>query len=333
MSPGATAGPDRRTDRASADPGQPATRGAGRFAPSPSGTLHLGNLRTALLAWLFARSTGRAFLVRMEDLDRVAAGAAAGQLRDLTALGIDHDGPVLQQSRRAPVYDAAMDRLTSAGLTYPCFCTRREIREAASAPQADGRPGEGRYPGTCRRLTADEVAVRTAQGRPSALRLRRRVDTLTFHDVLQGAFAGPVEDIVLRRNDGLAAYNLAVVVDDAAQGVDQVVRGDDLLPSTPAQVHLATLLGLPVPTYGHVPLALNPVGARLAKRDGAVTLPDLTGAGWTVPELLALIARSAGLTDAATVARAADLLAGFDPARLPREPWIVDPAELRRDAG
>ncbi len=307
--------------------------GAGRFAPSPSGTLHLGNLRTALLAWLFARSTRRAFLVRMEDLDRVAAGAAAGQLRDLATLGIDHDGAVVAQSERAPVYDAAVDRLVAAGLTYPCFCTRREIREAASAPQADGRPGEGRYPGTCRRLTAAEVAERIAAGRPSALRLRSQVDALTVHDEVCGDVTGPVEDIVLRRNDGLAAYNLAVVVDDAAQGVDQVVRADDLLPATPAQVHLATLLGLPVPAYAHVPLALNPAGARLAKRDGAVTLPELTAAGWTVPALLGLLARSAGLTDAATVERAADLLDDFDPARLRREPWVVDPAELLRPAG
>ena len=302
--------------------------GAGRFAPSPSGTLHLGNLRTALLAWLFARSTGRAFLVRMEDLDRVAAGAADGQLRDLADLGLDHDGPVVAQSARSPLYDDAVRRLVDAGLTYPCFCTRREIREAASAPQADGRPGEGRYPGTCRRLTPGEVAGRLAQGRPSALRLRSRVDTLTVSDTLRGAFTGPVEDIVLRRNDGLAAYNLAVVVDDAAQGVDQIVRGDDLLPATPAQVHLVTLLKLPVPTYAHVPLALNRAGARLAKRDGAVTLPDLRAAGWTTPELLGLIARSAGLTDATTVDRAADLLDGFDPARLPREPWVVDPTAL-----
>ena len=213
--------------------------GAGRFAPSPSGALHLGNLRTALLAWLFARSTGRAFHVRLEDLDRVAPGAAAGQLRDLAALGIDHDGPVVEQSRRGAGYDAAIARLTAAGLTYPCFCTRREIREAASAPQADGRPGEGRYLGTCRQLAAAQVRERQAAGRPTALRLRSHVATLTVADELCGAFTGPVEDIVLRRNDGVAAYNLAVVVDDAAQGVDQVVRGDDLLPATPAQVHLA----------------------------------------------------------------------------------------------
>ncbi len=300
--------------------------GAGRFAPSPSGPLHLGNLRTALLAWLFARSTGRAFLVRMEDLDRVAAGAAAGQLRDLAALGIDHDGPVLTQSRRATVYDEAIARLIADGLTYPCFCTRREIREAASAPQADGRPGEGRYPGTCRRLTPDQVALNVARSRPSAVRLRSQVASLTVRDLQLGPYTGPVEDIVLRRNDGLAAYNLAVVVDDAAQGVDQVVRGDDLLPSTPAQVHLATLLGLPIPSHAHVPLALNPAGARLAKRDGAVTLPELVDAGRSVPQVLALIARSAGLTDAEEVSRAAELLPTFDPSRLPRAPWTVDPA-------
>ncbi|MEO5832046.1 MAG: tRNA glutamyl-Q(34) synthetase GluQRS [Nakamurella sp.] len=295
--------------------------GAGRFAPSPSGPLHLGNLRTALLAWLFARSTGRAFLIRMEDLDRVAVGAAAGQLRDLAALGIDHDGPVLAQSRRSEVYDAAIGRLDAAGLTYRCFCTRREIREAASAPQEDGRPGEGRYPGTCRRLTAADVRDRLAAGRPPALRLRAQEPVLTIEDALVGSFTGPVEDIVLRRNDGLAAYHLAVVVDDAAQGIDQIVRGDDLLPATPAQAHLATLLDLGVPRYAHVPLARNPTGARLAKRDGAVTLPDLLDLGWSVPDVLTLLGESAGLTGST----AAEMLTGFDPARIPREPWIVDP--------
>lgn len=304
--------------------GPPRSAGAGRFAPSPSGLLHLGNLRTALLAWLFARSTGRAFLIRMEDLDRVAIGAADAQLRDLAALGIDHDGPVMVQSRRAAVYAAAIDRLDAAGVTYPCFCTRREIREAASAPQADGRPGEGRYPGTCRTLTAADVGDRLRSGRPAALRLRAQLPELTVVDELVGPYTGTVEDIVLRRNDGLAAYNLAVVVDDAAQGVDQIVRGDDLLPSTPAQVHLATLLGLPIPRYAHVPLALNPAGARLAKRDGAVTLPDLVALGWSVPQVMTLIARSVGLTGAT----AADLLPGFDPNRLPRQPWVVDPQAL-----
>ncbi len=302
--------------------------GAGRFAPSPSGALHLGNLRTALLAWLFARSTGRDFRLRMEDLDRATPGAAAGQCRDLAALGIDHDGAIVTQSARTDLYDAAIDRLIAAGLTYPCFCSRREIREAASAPQMTGGPTEGRYRGTCQHLAPTELADRLTRGRPFALRLRSRVAHLTVVDGLTGPFTGPVDDIVLRRNDGLAAYHLAVVVDDAAQGVDQVVRADDLLPATPAQVHLAGLLGLPVPRYVHVPLALNTSGVRLAKRDGAVTLPDLLDLGWTPPGVLRLLARSAGLDPAPSVTGAADLLAGFDPGMIIRAPWVLDPAEL-----
>ncbi len=301
---------------------------AGRFAPSPSGALHLGSLRTALLAWLFARSTGRRFLIRLEDLDRIAVGAADGQLRDLASLGIDHDGTVVRQSERIDHYSAAIEALSANGLTYECFCTRREIREASSAPQSDGRPSEGRYPGTCRNLTADQIAIRRSSRRPPALRLKAEVSTLSLVDLLVGRFVGPVEDIVLRRNDGLAAYNLAVVVDDAAQGIDQVVRGDDLLAVTPAQIHLGNLLGLPNPAYAHVPLALNPAGQRLAKRDGAVTLPDLAAAGWTPAQVLALIARSLGFTEPSVGVTVWTLLDRFDPAALPRDPWIVDPAAL-----
>lgn len=306
----------------------PTTPGAGRFAPSPSGDLHLGNLRTALLAWLFARSSGRGFLIRLEDLDRVAVGAAAGQLRDLAALGLEHDGAVVRQSERSERYDVLIDGLTAAGLTYECFCTRREIREAASAPQADGRPPEGRYPQTCRRLTTAEVGDLRAAGRPSALRLRAQVSRLTVPDVVHGSYSGAVEDIVLRRNDGLAAYNLAVVVDDAAQGVDHVVRGDDLLSVTPAQVHLGQLLGFPAPQYAHVPLALNNAGQRLAKRDGAVTLPALTARGWSPAGVLNLLATSAGLAEPGARVDLSSLVATFDPARIRREPWVVRPDEL-----
>ena len=302
-------------------PGGPAA-GAGRFAPSPSGALHLGNLRTALLAWLFARSTGREFLIRIEDLDRVAPGAAGGQLRDLAALGIDHDRAPVRQRDRTQRYADAIEQLVRRGLTYECFCTRREIREAALAPH--GAPLEGRYRGICRRLGAEQIAVRRAAGRPPALRLKSQVASLRVVDRQLGTYTGMVEDIVLRRNDGLAAYNLAVVVDDHAQGVDQVVRGDDLLPSTPAQVHLSELLEIPIPEYAHVPLALNPAGQRLAKRDGAVTLPDLIDRGWTPGGVLDLLAGSLGMTGGSP----AELLTDFRPAELPRTPWIVDPTAL-----
>jgi glutamyl-tRNA synthetase len=215
---------------------------AGRFAPSPSGELHVGNLRTAILAWLFARSTGRRFLLRVEDLDRARAGAEAVQLRDLAAIGLAWDGDVVRQTARGTLYTDAIARLTDAGLTYECFCTRREIQEAPSAPHAP----QGAYPGTCRNLDAAELEFKRST-RPAAIRLKSGATEYTVRDVLHGAFTGVVDDFVLRRNDGVTAYNLAVVVDDAAQGIDQVVRGDDLLPSTPRQAYLASLLEVPVP--------------------------------------------------------------------------------------
>ena len=286
---------------------------SGRFAPSPSGDLHVGNLRTALLAWLFARSTGRSFLMRVEDLDRVRPGAEEQQLDDLRALGIDWDGDIVRQSDRRALYDDAIDRLTDADRVYPCFCTRREILDAPSAPHTP----PGSYPGTCRDLTDDERARRSAE-RPAALRLRADVDTWTISDVLHGEFTGIVDDVVLRRNDGVPAYNLAVVVDDAAQDVDQVVRGDDLLTSASRQAYLATLLGHEPPTYAHVPLALNTDGQRLAKRDGAVTRTELEDRGIDV---LAMIVDSLGLAGRTPT----ELLDSFDPQRLPRDPWTVVP--------
>lgn len=310
-----------------------ADAGAGRFAPSPSGDLHLGNLRTALLAWLFARSSGRRFLVRMEDLDRVRPGAADRQLADLAAIGLDRDGPVVHQSDRTQLYDAAIATLVDRDLAYECFCTRREIREAASAPHPDPsfpqRIGaDGAYPGTCRSLTPAQVQQRRSAGRRSALRLRAAVANWTVHDEFAGPFTGAVDDLVLRRNDGVAAYNLAVVVDDAAQGIDQVVRGDDLLTSAPRQAYLAGLLGLPPVRYAHVPLVLNSRRQRLAKRDGAVTLADLAAAGRSAADVLALLAHSLELAGPGERPTPADLLPRFTPAALPREPWIVDPAAL-----
>ncbi|MGQ4598665.1 tRNA glutamyl-Q(34) synthetase GluQRS [Nocardia sp. R6R-6] len=290
--------------------------GAGRYAPSPSGDLHLGNLRTALLAWAFARSSGRRFVLRIDDLDRVRPGAEQRQLDDLAAVGVDWDGPVVRQSERRPLYEAAIERLTAAGLTYECFCTRREVQKAATAPHGP----MGAYPGTCRELTEPERIRLRAEGRPAALRLRATVTEFEVHDALHGCYRGPVDDVVLRRGDGVAAYNLAVVVDDAAQDVDQVVRGDDLLPSTPRQAYLATLLGLPVPHYAHVPLVLNPAGRRLAKRDGAVTLTDWRALGNTPGEVVSALAASLGYIATSS----SELLARFDPRRLPREPWILD---------
>lgn len=286
---------------------------AGRFAPSPSADLHIGNLRTAVLAWLFARSTGRQFLVRVEDLDdRARDDVARRQLDDLAAIGLTWDAPPEYQSAHGARYDAVVDELTGRGMTYQCHCSRRDILQAPRAPHAP----EGAYPGTCRDLTDAERAERATSGRPPAVRLRSDVTQFTVTDLLHGSYTGMVDDFVLRRGDGVPAYNLAVVVDDAVQGVDQVVRGDDLLSSSPRQAYLGALLGHPTPTYAHVPLVLNTDGKRLAKRDGAVTLAELG-----TSRALTLIAGSLGFS-ARTVA---DMLTEFDPTALPREPWIYQP--------
>ncbi|UQN29035.1 tRNA glutamyl-Q(34) synthetase GluQRS [Brachybacterium kimchii] len=304
---------------------------AGRYAPSPSGDLHLGNLRTAILAWVLARRSGRAFRLRVEDLDRVREGAEGRQLEDLGAIGLDWDGDVMHQSRRAEAYDAAIGRLADAGLVYECYCTRREILEAPSAPHAP----PGAYPGTCRDLgeSARErgrARMRELRREP-ALRLRAGVAEWAVHDMFAGEVTGTVDDLVLRRGDGVVAYNLAVVVDDAAQGVDQVVRADDLLSSAPRQAYLDHLLGgadlgaAPDPTapmeYAHVPLAVAPSGARLAKRDGAVTLRDRLERGEDVGDVVERIGASLGLEGCRS---ARDVLERWDPATLPREPWVVD---------
>lgn len=317
---------------------------AGRYAPSPSGDLHLGNLRTALLSWLFARSSGRNLLLRYEDLDagRTVPGSARRQRADLEALGITFDGEPLRQSRRREIYADAVARLRaqeataqkttaqenlpdqdsqddhSAGLVYECFCTRREIQEAARAPHAP----PGAYPGTCRDLSEDQRAQRR-QERPPALRLRvpRGRQSQSVQDVLLGRVGGLVDDMVLIRNDGTAAYNLAVVVDDHLSGVDQVVRGDDLASSAPRQAHLRGLLygaqARDEAEYAHVPLVLNQEGRRLAKRDGAVTLDQLKERGTAPDAVRDLLLESLGLPPGSLE----QALAVFDPDRLPREPW------------
>ena len=270
---------------------------AGRFAPTPTSPLHVGNLRTALGAWLAARSSGRAFRLRVDDLD--------------------HDGPIVYQSARTKAYEAALETVRPD--VYECFCSRREIALAAQAPHAsDGlRP----YPGTCRHLTPGERAA-LRRHRAPALRIRADGATVSFRDLVAGPVAGVVDDFVVRRGDGVFAYNFAVVVDDAFQGVDQVVRGDDLASSAVRQAWLARRLGVAVPQYAHLPLAVGPTG-RLAKRDGALSLARLLGEGWTIRRLVALLARSLGLAvgDEATPA---GLVEGFDWARLPRQPWLVD---------
>jgi glutamyl-tRNA synthetase len=295
---------------------------AGRFAPTPTSALHVGNLRTALAAYLAARSTGREFKLRVEDLDHArieAAGElAAGQLRDLAALGLVHDGPVVRQSDRAGAHEAALAALGDQ--VYECFCSRREIALAAQAPHAaDGlRP----YPGTCRDLSPSRRAE-LRRHRSPALRVRAGEAEVTVQDALAGEVTGVGDDFVVRRGDGVFAYNFAVVVDDGFQGVDQIVRGDDLLSSAPRQAWLARQLGLPVPEYGHVPLAVAGDGGRLAKRDGAISLERLLAGGWTVGRVVAWLARSLGL-DCPDDVDVAELVGLFDWANVPRDPWVVE---------
>jgi glutamyl-tRNA synthetase len=271
---------------------------------------------------------GWALPPRIEDLttsagDERAAEVANGQLSDLAVLGLDHDGDVVRQSERTDRYAAAIDRLEEAGLTYPCFCTRREIREAAVAPH--GPDVDGSYPGTCRRLDDAARRERAAEGRRPALRLRAGGAEVTVSDGLLGQRTAVVDDLVLRRADGVVAYNLAVVVDDADQGVDQVGRGDDLWDTTPRQVLLQRLLGLPTPAYLHVPLVLGPTGERLAKRDGAVTLADRLALGEDPSAVVGRLAWSAGLADEGERLTPAEVAHRFDVGRLVRAPWIIDP--------
>jgi len=316
--------------------------GAGRYAPSPSGDLHLGNLRTAVLAHAFARRSGREFLLRVDDLDpqRSRADVAERQLADLGSLGLRWDRAPEWQSRNYERYEAALADLTARGLTYECFCSRREILDAPRAPHAP----PGAYPGTCRFLTPDERERKRAELPPNkvpAIRVLAQpaeagegeayAVTHTVFDLVQGEFEGVVDDLVLRRGDGAWAYNLAVVVDDAAAGIDQVVRGADLLDSAPRQAWLAGLLGLPAVEYAHVPLAVAAGGERLAKRDGGHTLAELRERGIPVERVLEAFAESVGVSASASTSVEGILdaiTAELDPEVLSPggefgEPWIV----------
>ena len=263
--------------------------------------------------------------MRVEDIDtqRSSLESAQRQLGDLAALGLDWDGEVVYQSQRFPRYDEVITELAARGLVYECYCSRKDIQRASSAPHA----APGSYPGTCRDLTGEQREARRAelqeQGRVPALRLRASVTSWPGTDYYVGEYPGDVDDFILRRggnaNQGQDyAYNLAVVVDDADYGVDQVVRGDDLLSSAPRQAYLAELLGYQPPEFVHVPLVLNAEGQRLAKRDGAVTLREMLKTR-TVAEVIAAIADSLGLPG---VPALAELQKRFDPRTLPREPYV-----------
>jgi len=264
-------------------------------------------------------------LLRIEDLDagRVRPGIAEQQLEDLAALGISFDGEPVVQSQRLTAYQDAL--LSLAEVTYECFCSRREIAQAASAPHG----AVPRYPGTCRNLTEAERRTRRLTRQP-ALRLRAGGTRQAIHDLVHGDVTAEVDDVVLRRNDGVPAYNLAVVVDDAYSDIDQVVRGEDLLPAAATQAYLAELLGHRPPMYAHVPLAVNVEGRRLAKRDGAVTLSEFAAQGIAPSAILSVIAQSLELASPGERVTAHVLLERFDPNRLPCEPWVVLPQKLTR---
>jgi glutamyl-tRNA synthetase len=277
-------------------------------------------VRSALLGWLQARAAGGEFLLRIEDLDpdRSRAEAVAGLYEDLRWLGLDWDGEVLEQSARGEVYAEALRKLEAAGRVYPCWCSRAEIARAASAPHA-GEEGP-RYPGTCAN------GAEPKPGRTPALRFRARAGETGFVDAVLGPqsqdVAAVVGDFVVRRADGVASYQLAVVVDDAAQGVTDVLRGDDLLASTPRQLQLYEALGLPAPRFAHVPLLLGADGKRLAKREGGLTLAALREAGRTAEEVVGLLAKWSGLSDG-TPATARSLVQDFSLQRIRREPTVV----------
>lgn len=322
-----------------------------RLAPSPTGALHLGNARTFLVNWLMARQNGWRILLRIEDLDgpRIKRHADEQLIDDLRWLGIDWDeGPVYQSTRR-PAYDAAVEQLLAAGLAYPCVCSRREVDLAASAPHAED--GAAVYPGTCRGRFATVAQALAATGRMPAIRFRVDTPELSFDDGFAAADrwgasselpplggshrhtcrpASQLGDFVMRKSDGTAAYQLAVVVDDAAAGVTDIVRGDDLLDSTPRQIMLYRALGLAdrIPRYWHLPLVIGEDGRRLAKRHGDTRLATYRQARVTASEILTLLARWSGMSSPAPIHSAADLVGRFDLARLPHSPIVFAPADL-----
>jgi glutamyl-tRNA synthetase len=310
----------------------------GRLAPSPTGAQHVGNARTYLIAWLSARSRGGRVALRVEDIDspRVKPGAADAALQDLRWLGLDWDGEPLVQTRRQDAYRAALDRLREQERVYPCTCTRSDVERAASAPHAEH---EGPvYPGTCAgRRAADAESL---GDRPFCWRFRVPEQTPAFDDLVRGEVRLDLRktggDFVVWKaarspgEEATPAYQLAVVVDDAAQGVTEVLRGDDIVPSTPRQLLLYGALGLRPPAFGHVPLVVGPDGRRLAKRHGDTRLAALRRAGVRPEALLGLLAWSCGWLETIRPVAAHDLLPLFRLQSIPREPFVLTPELLGR---
>ncbi|WP_081735090.1 tRNA glutamyl-Q(34) synthetase GluQRS [Paenibacillus gorillae] len=315
----------------------------GRFAPTPSGLMHIGNIWAALLAWLQTRHANGQFVLRMEDIDkpRCRPELAEQALADLRWLGIDWDeGPDIggpfapyTQSERDEWYAAALDRLEQNGLLYPCFCSRAELLAVASAPHGLSEEGPA-YGGTCRCLSPEEQKKRKAIKAPS-LRFRIGEDhsSISFHDEAAGkqTFAADAGgDFVVRRADGIVSYQLAVVVDDAAMGITDVLRGYDLLDSTPRQLMLYEALSLPAPRFAHVPLLMGEDGKRLAKRHGDTSIAGLRAAGVAPAHIIGWLARLAGQTDVFKPLSAAELVQGFRLDLVPTEPFIIDSTAMKQ---
>lgn len=301
----------------------------GRLAPSPTGALHLGNVRTFMIAWLRARSQGGRIVVRMEDLDhpKDKPGAALGTIEDLRWLGFDWDAEYVQ-SERKPRYREALERL--ADRVYPCVCSRRDVESAQSAPHA----GEQLfYPGTCRARFSSWREAEAFKGSSPCWRFRVPTDeTVAFEDVFAGRYeqnvAATLGDFPVSRDEFGAGYTLAVVVDDAAMGVTEVVRGDDLLAATPAQILLQRALGLPTPAYCHVPLVVGPDGRRLAKRHGDTRVAAYRAAGRRPEEVIGFLAASCGWCPAGEAVSLEDLLPAFRLETIPRLPLVVSSASI-----
>lgn len=305
----------------------------GRLAPSPTGLLHLGHARTFLFAWWSIRARGGRILMRIEDLDgqRASPEFRDAALRDLEWLGLDWDGAPSVQSDHLDRLESAVVRLLAMGRAYPCVCSRSDLRTAQNAPHQGAR--EPRYPGTCRGRFATHAEAERESGRPAGIRLQVPAGDVTIRDGLSGHHTLDVQasvgDFLLARRGGAPAYQLAVAVDDAAQGVTEVLRGDDLLPSTFRQWHVQVALGLPHPVWAHVPLVLDAEGRRLAKRADALSLAELRARGADPRAIVRWVAESAGMPGGA-LATAAELTRHFSLARVEPRPLRVDGAVLER---
>jgi len=302
-----------------------------RLAPSPTGALHLGNARTFLINWLLARQNGWKIILRIEDIDgpRIKAGADRLLIEDLQWLGLDWDEGPIYQTSRTPVYRAALQRLIDQDVAYPCICSRKEVELAASAPHAED--GAAVYPGTCRgRFKSIEEAL-AVSGRPPAIRFRVPEETITFADEFRGGqsfnAARQLGDFVIAKSDGTPAYQLAVVVDDAEMNITDIVRGDDLIDSTPRQILLYRAMGIAsqIPRYTHLPLVVGMDGRRLAKRHGDTRLSYYRQQGVAASKVLQLLAQWSGMKDPASISQAADCIGKFDLAALPPSPIRFQP--------